>query len=131
MKKKTRKITEYMCEVCFVHYASAKMAQKCENQKPIKVTLIGEGKYFKDWKIGDLVALRIHDDIMKWRLAQIIGQKQDEHKLLPIFDYLGFPCKTETYSFGFRHEEAILLKEEERKQIKNWIKLIRETETDE
>ena len=91
--------------------------------------MIGKGNHTRDWDVGDVVALRIHDDILVWRLAQIVGQKQDEHKLLPIFDYLGFPCKTETYSFGFRHEEAILLKEKERRQIKNWIKLMQETET--
>lgn len=126
VQKKETKYILWMCEVCFAHYDEKKAAEKCEKQAPKRVRFKDSAR---DWDIGDIVALQIHDDIKKWRLARIIGEKRRDHKLIPMFEYLDSEfARFREYSFGFTHEEAILFTEKERAKVKRWAKRIKELE---
>lgn len=131
----------FFCEKCHTIYDTEEEAKKCEEQEPTKVSL--KGSYFfidrstkinevTDWKKGDLCIVRIHDDWKQWRLAMIVEEvvspPNHEHKIYPKFKYIDMMNEDnegDLFSFGWKHEEVILLDDNVKKRVLEWADILR------
>lgn len=114
-KRKTEKKVWWICKICSRQYSDKPNALNCENQAPYKAKLRGEKGYSDSWKIGDFCDISIFE--RGHCLALIIGTKQIQHTIIPIFEFINTGIEDYDYS---KHEEVIILDSSMKERIIRW-----------
>ena len=111
MVKRTREVkTHYICEKCGQWYMAEDQAKLCESKE------LSKQCSDKNWNVGDIVILSIHDD--DYHIALITSQYVEGHQIFPIYEFLD--------SSGTKKANCIdgyidaVLDDEKKKRIISW-----------
>jgi len=122
VKKDTRQMTSYMCEVCHNFYQKKQSAIDCEKQTPQKVAFEIEEGTTTDWRVGDVIITHHHDDREEWRIGIIVEERTIEHKIIPVFEFL---TRKEREQFDrWKHEDVVILNDAMKHKVREWSNLM-------